>query len=401
MNLKTGPVKSREIMQGSIAVAETIGALEPGVIGVYPITPQTHIVEHLARLVANGNINSKYINADSEFSAASILYGASAAGVRSYSASSSQGLLLMTEVIFNMAGTRLPAVFSAVNRSLSPPINIQVDHQDTMTLRDSGLIQLYVESIQEAVDTHIQIFRIAEDREVLLPGMVCMDGWIISHAYEPVTLWQKEAIREFTGSFSPPFKVHPQKPLTYGALTDDDKITEFKYMVDAALGRAEEKIIQAALDFKKAFGSYHGDVVESYYTEDAEIIILAMGSIAGTIKVAVDQLRAENKKVGLLKIRSFRPFPAGHIREALNSVKTAVIIDRSFSASSGGILGNEVKAALYQQKGPVLINYIAGIGGREIYPHNIREIITDSENLAAAGTVPDGALFYNLNNELI
>ncbi len=401
MSVNQGSIKCREIMQGSIAVAETVGALEPGVIGVYPITPQTHIVEHLARLVANGNINSKYINADSEFSAASILYGASAAGVRSYSASSSQGLLLMTEVIFNMAGTRLPAVFSAVNRSLSPPINIQVDHQDTMTLRDSGLIQLYVENIQEAVDTHIQIFRIAEDLDVLLPAMVCMDGWIISHAYEPVTLWQEEAIRDFTGVFFPPYEVNPQKPLTYGALTDDDKITEFKYMVDAALGRAEEKIIQVAGDFKKAFGSYHGDVVETYYTEGAETIILAMGSIAGTIKVAIDQLRAENKKVGLLKIRSFRPFPASRIREVLSGAKTAVVIDRSFSASSGGILGSEVKAALYQQNGPFIINYIAGIGGRELYPHNIKEIITESEKLSAAGTVPDKALFYNLNSALI
>ncbi len=401
MKTSKGPVKNREIMQGSIAVAETIGALEPAVIGVYPITPQTHIVEHLARLVANGTINSKYINADSEFSAASILYGAAAAGVRSYSASSSQGLLLMTEVIFNMAGTRLPAVFSAVNRSLSPPINIQVDHQDTMTLRDSGLIQLYVESIQEAVDTHIQVYRVAEDREVLLPAMVCMDGWIISHAYEPVTLWQEDAVKEFAGSFEPLFKVDPGNPLTYGALTDDDKITEFKYMVDRALRRAEDKIRQAAKDFKEEFGNYYGDVVEEYFTEDAKVIIVAMGSVVGTIKAAVDRMRAEGKKVGLLKIRSFRPFPAETVRKILPRAELAVVIDRSFSASAGGILGNEIKASLYQQNGPVLINYIAGIGGREIYPHNVMEIIKESETLAAGDSIPDGAVFYNLNEELL
>ncbi len=388
-------------MQGSIAVAETIGALEPGVIGVYPITPQTHIVEHLARLVANGAINSRYINADSEFSAASILYGAASAGVRSYSASSSQGLLLMTEVIFNMAGTRLPGVFSAVNRSLSPPINIQVDHQDTMTLRDSGLIQIYVENIQEAVDTHVQIYRIAEDREVLLPAMVCMDGWIISHAYEPVTLWREDAIKEFAGSYDPPFKVDPRKPLTYGALTDDDRITEFKYMVDSALCRAEDKIVQAAELFREEFGNFHGDVVEKYYTEDARIIIVAMGSVVGTIKEAVDRLRAGGKKVGLLKIRSFRPFPAAAVKELLRGAEMAIVIDRSFSASAGGILGSEIKANLYHQNGPVLFNYIAGIGGRELYPHSIMEIVQESETAFTKDCVPDGAVFYNLNEELL
>jgi len=394
-------IRNREIMQGSIAIAETVCSIQPGVIGVYPITPQTHIIEHLARLVANGRAKGKYINADSEFSAASIVFGASAAGVRSYSASSSQGLLLMTEVIFNMAGTRLPGVFSAVNRSLSPPINIQVDHQDTMTLRDSGIIQLYVENIQEAVDTHIQIYKIAEDREVFLPAMVCMDGWIISHAYEPVTLWQDEIVQDFIGQLDLPYRVDPQNPLTYGALTDDDKITEFKYMVDSALRKSKDKIKQVSEEFRECFGNYYGGVVEEYHTDDAEIIIIAMGSVVATIKVAIDELRKEGRKVGLLKIRSFRPFPGEEIIKTLHKAAVAIVLDRSFSCSAGGILGGEVKACLYNQNKPAVINYIAGIGGREIYPFNIKEMINQGEKMAENGKISDEAIFYNLNSELL
>lgn len=394
-------IKSKEIMQGSAAIAETIKAIAPGVIAVYPITPQTHILEHLARLVADGQLKSKYITVESEFSAASVIFGAAAAGVRSYTASASQGLLLMTEVIFNMAGTRLPAVITAVNRSLSPPINIQVDHQDTMTLRDSGIIQIYVESIQEAVDTHIQIFKIAEDREVLLPAMVCMDGWILSHAYEPVTLWKDEAVQEFLPPFDPVFQVDPKNPLTYGALTDDDKITEFKYMVHDALIRSKEKIKKVAGEFRDAFGNYYGDVIEKTYTEDAELILIAMGSMAGTIKAALEKLRAQGKRVGLIKIRSFRPFPAQELRTALAGAKAAVVLDRSFSCSSGGILGGEIKACLYGQGGPQIINYALGIGGREIYPETVLEIVNQSERLVESGKIPPETIFYNLNREML
>ncbi|WP_366925165.1 transketolase C-terminal domain-containing protein [Halomonas sp.] len=388
-------------LQGSIAIAETICSLEPGVIGAYPITPQTHIVEHLAKLTEEGLLKGKYIIADSEFSAASILFGAAAAGVRSYSASSSQGLLLMTEVIFNMAGTRLPGVFSAVNRSLSPPINIQVDHQDSMTLRDSGVIQLYVENIQEAVDTHIQIYKVAEDPEVLLPAMVCMDGWIISHAYEPVTLWQKELVQDFVGTFDPPYKVDPLKPLTYGALADDDKITEFKCMTDQALRKSADKITETAEQFRDLFGNYYGGLVEKYKTEDAEIVFVAMGSIVATLKVAIDMLRKKGRKVGLLKIRSFRPFPVNAIKEVLPETNLAIVIDRSFSNSAGGILGTEIKASLYGSNKPFVINYIAGIGGREIYPQTAFDMLKEADEMLEKGKIPSEAIFYNLNMQMM
>jgi len=394
-------IKSKEIMQGSIAIAETIRAIEPGVIAVYPITPQTHILEHLARLAADGKLKSQYITVESEFSAASVIFGSVAAGVRSYTASASQGLLLMTEVIFNMAGTRLPAVLTAVNRSISPPINIQVDHQDTMTLRDSGIIQVYVENIQEAVDTHIQIFKIAEDREVLLPAMVCMDGWILSHAYELVTLWREEAVKEFLPSFNPVFKVDPQKPLTYGALTDDDKITEFKFMVHDALIRSKEKIKKVAEEFRNMFGNYYGGLIEETYTEDADVILVAMGSMVGTIKVALQEMRGRGKKVGLVKIRSFRPFPDQELKAALAKAKVVLVLDRSFSSGSGGILGGEVKACLYGQAGPCVLNYALGIGGREIYPETVIELVDQSERLVESGRIPAETFFYNLNKALL
>lgn len=399
--MNSGAVKSREILQGSVAVAETVKAIEPGVIAVYPITPQTHILEHLARLVADGRLNSRFITVDSEFSAASVVFGAAAAGVRSYTASASQGLLLMTEVIYNMAGTRLPAVITAVNRSISPPINIQVDHQDTMSLRDSGVIQIYVESIQEAVDTHIQLYKIAEDREILLPAMVCMDGWILSHAYEPVTLWKEEAVREFLPPFDPVFKADPKVPLTFGALTDATRITEFRYMVHDALVRSKEKIVKAADEFRDAFGNYYGGLIEETCTGDAEIILVAMGSVTATIKVALQEMRRDGKKVGLVKVRSFRPFPGEEIRAVLKKAKVAVVLDRSLSYSLGGILGREIKACMYGRGGPQIFNFAVGLGGREIYPGTVKDMVERAERLAGSGDDPGHTIFYNLNTELL
>lgn len=396
-----GAVKSKQIMQGSMAIADTVVSVEPGVIAAYPITPQTHIVEQLARLIASRKSKSKYMTVDSEFSAASVVFGAVAAGIRSYTASASQGLLLMTEVIFNMAGTRLPGVFTAVNRSLSPPINIQVDHQDTMTLRDSGIIQLYVESIQEAIDTHIQIFKIAEHRDVLLPAMVCLDGWILSHAYEPVTLWKEEAIREFLPAFDPVFKLDPLKPLTYGSLGNVDKITEFKYMVHDALAGSKKVITKVAREFEEQFGNFYGDLVEETLTEDAEIILVAMGSMAGTIKVVLPELRRRGKKVGLLKIRSYRPFPDQEIREVLGKAKAAVVLDRSFSCSTGGILAGDVKYCLYNQGGPRVLNYIIGLGGREIYPDTICSLVNEVEDKLSRDVVDNKPIFWALNQALL
>lgn len=395
-------VKERRFMEGSQAVGEAIRAVSPGVIAVFPITPQTHIMEYLGGLVADGRLKSRYILGDSEFSVASIIYGASATGVRGYTATSSQGLLLMNEVLFNMAGTRLSGVLTAVNRSLSPPINIQLDHQDTMSLRDPGIIQLYVENIQEAYNTHIQAFRISEDRRVHLPVMVCMDGFILTHAYEGVTLLQDTDIQDYIPPFEPVFFLNPEEPFTFGSLSDDKKIMEFRYIQDQALVKSAEVITECALEFKERFSMYNGALIEEYYTEDAEIILLALGSMVATIKEAVDTLRREGIQVGIVKVRSFRPFPHQELITAVSKAQVLGVLDRSLSMGVGGILASDLKSFLYhQEKSPPVISYIVGLGGREITPLLIRRLVKDMMYRVERDKMSEKSIFFDLNKDLI
>ncbi len=397
-------IEKREIANGSYVIGEAVRASDPDVIAAFPITPQTHIVEYLGKLIADGRLNSEYILGDSEFSVASIIYGASAAGVRSYTATASQGFLLMHEVLFNMAGSRFPAVFTGVNRSLSPPINIQLDHQDTISLRDPGIIQLYVENMQEAYNAHIQAFRICEDNNVLLPIIVCADGFILTHAYEPVTFLKDDAVRDFIPDFELPYKLDPKNPLTYGSHADDDKIMEFRYMVDKALKNSKSIIKEVAADFKERFGMFDGDLIEEYKTEDAEIIIVAMGSMVSTIKAGIDYLRKNrNKKVGLLKIRSYRPFPGEEILESLKKASVVAVLDRNLSMSVGGVLGTEIKSYFcnVDEKIPPVISYIAGLGGREINIEKIEELVNDVQTRMEKDEIPRDSVYFDLNREII
>ncbi|MEC9488836.1 MAG: transketolase C-terminal domain-containing protein [Halanaerobium sp.] len=398
-----GKIKTREIANGSMVIGEAVRAANPGVVAAFPITPQTHIVEHLGHMIADGKLDSEYVLGDSEFSVASVLYGASVAGVRSYTATASQGFLLMHEVLFNMAGTRLPTVFTAVNRSLSPPINIQLDHQDTMSLRDPGLIQIYVENMQEAYNTHIQAFRIAEHNDVMLPVLVCTDGFILTHAYEPVTFLEDEAIRDFIPDFNPQYKADSKNPLTWGSHADDDKIMEFRYMVDQALSNSKKVITEVAEDFRDRFGMFNGALVEEYKTDDAEIIIVGMGSMVSTIKAAIDIIREEQGvKVGLLKVRSYRPFPGAEIAKCLKKAEVAAVLDRSVSFGIGGILGSEIKSHLYNEKDvPPVISYIAGLGGREINVEAVRKLVADIQNRMDKDALPLDSVYFDLNEDLI
>lgn len=390
------------VMEGSIAVAEAIRGVRPDVISAYPISPQTHIVEGIAKLVADGKLDCEYIRADSEFSAASIIHGASAAGVRAYTATSSQGLLLMTEVLYNTAGTRLPVVITVANRTISPPISIQPDHQDSMTMRDTGFIQLYVESIQEAYDAHIQAFRIAEDRDVLLPVMVCMDGWILTHAYEQVKLLSHESVSSFVGDYQPVQCLDPRMPLSYGAYADEDKLMEFKYLMMEAHQNAKTKIEQAALEYKDRFGNFSGGLIDSYRTEDAEIILIAMGSVVSTIRAAVDEMREEGIRVGLLKVRCFRPFPKEAIIDACSGAGILAVLDKSISIDSGGILVNEVKAAFYNQETrPIIASYIAGLGGKEVNRKVIKDIVSSAQYIKQKGKADEDILYVGLNKQFV
>jgi pyruvate ferredoxin oxidoreductase alpha subunit len=388
------------VMEGSMAIAKAVKACRPAVISAYPITPQTHIIEFLAQMVANGELDAEYIRADSEFSAASILAGASAAGVRTYTASSSQGLLLMTEMIYYLAGTRLPVVFTGANRQITAPIGLQPDHQDTMSFRDAGMIELYVEDVQEAYDTHLQAFKIAEDHNILLPVMVCMDGFVLTHVFEPVKTFSQEDVDAFLPPYEPIHYLTLEKPMVFGSGTDDANTMEFHYMGHQAVLRARDKIEAVAREFETTFGHHHGGLIDTYATEDAEIILVAMGSVIGTLREAVDVLRGEGVKVGLVKVRSFRPFPAEALRQAISHAGAVTVLDRALSFGYQGILATDVKTALYDSPDrPLVLGLMAGFGGREVNLDSVRQIVQRTQRALDLGRVPNETEFMGLKTE--
>jgi len=297
-----------EITEGSHAVADAVRLCRPQVIAAYPITPQTHIVEALAEMVADCRLDAEYITVENELSALSACVGASAAGSRSYSATTSQGLALMFEVCFNAAGMRLPIVMSITNRALGAPLSIWNDQQDSISLRDAGWLQFYAEDNQEATDLHYLAYRVAEDHSVLLPAFVCFDGFILSHTYEPVNMLSQEEVDRFLPRFTPYERLDASNPISFGMYATPDYYLEFRSEMDRALKGSKAIIEKRGKEFGQMFGRDYSAMVEGYRLEDAETAIVAMGSICGTTKDAIDEMREEGKKVGLLKIRVFRPF---------------------------------------------------------------------------------------------
>ena len=395
-------MKKVKVVEGSEAVALAVRACRPHVVSAYPISPQTHIVESLARMVADGDLKAEFIRTESEFSAASVVAGASAAGSRSYTASSSQGLLLMTEVLYASAGMRLPFVITGVNRSISAPINIQCDQQDTMSLRDAGLIQFYVESSQEAYDIHLAAFKIAEDPAIMLPVMVCMDGWVLTHSYERVEFLAQETIDRFLPDFRPRNYLNPADPKTWGSYAEADVLMEFKYAVHQAMEAGKPRIRQILAEVAALTGRDPSGLIESYRTDDAEVVLVALGSVTGTIKDAVDVLRRDGKKVGLVKIRCYRPFPHAEILEAVRAARVVAVMDANFSMGSEGALGLDLKAKLYgRPNAPVVINYIAGLGGREINIETICRLVERSREICLSGNVPLESEWVDLNRALL
>ena len=366
----------KQFLEGSHAIAEAIKLCKPGVISAYPITPQTHIVEDLAQMVSNGELKSQFVNVESEHSAASVVLGAEATGVRTYTATSSQGLFYMAEVIFNIAGLRLPIVMTDANRAISAPINIWNDQQDTISLRDAGWIQLYAEDIQEAVDLHFMAYRIAEDKSMMLPVMVCMDGFILTHGFETVDMPTQEMVDKFLPPYNALYKLDVNNPMTLGPLVDPDSYAETRYAIQKTHEEALEFIPKVMSDFSKVSGRNYSGLVEGYQLKDAERVIIAMGSVCGTIKDVIDELRAKGKKVGLLKIVSFRPFPAQAIYEALKNVPKVAVVDRAVSLGSYAPIAADVKSAFFgKKKAPkVISSFIVGLGGRDITKHSVKEI---------------------------
>jgi len=389
-----------KVVEGSYAVAHAVMCCRPDVISAYPITPQTHIVENLSQMVADGELDSEFLTVDSEFSALSVLVGVCAAGGRGYSSTTSQGLALMYEVLYNVSGMRLPIVMTVANRAIGAPLNIWNDQQDSIGARDVGWLQIYVENVQEAVDATLQAYKIAEDPEIRTPIMVCMDGFILTHVYEPVELLDKEKAREFLPDFKPANILDPNNPLTFGAFADPSTYTEFRYQQFEAHQKALEKIEQVARDFEKAFGRYYGGLIDSYYADDAEVVLVTLGSVIGTVKDAIDELRAEGLKVGLIKIRCYRPFPVAALRKALSGAKVIAVLEKDVAIGSEAGLLTDLKAAFYntQIRTPI-IGFAAGLGGRDITLKDIRKIVEKA--LAAEKGIECEFEFLDLRKEIL
>ncbi len=389
----------RDVMHGSRAVAEAVRLCDVKVISAYPITPQTHIVEDLAEMIANGELDAEYIMVESEHTAMSACIGASATGARVFTATASQGLAYMHEVLWQASGMRLPIVMVNANRALSAPINIWNDQSDSMAERDSGWIQIYVETNQEALDSVIQAYKIAEHPEVLLPVMVCMDGFVLTHTVEPVEVPDKEQVREFLPPLQLPYTLDPENPVTMGSLGDPAWYMEFRKQQEIAMERALEVVKQVDAEFKEKFGRGYG-VIETYNIENAEIVLVTLGSLAGTIKDVIDELGDE--KVGMLRIRLFRPFPKEDVVKALSKAKVVAVIEKDVSIGLGeGALFSELKGVLYSSEiRPKALGFVAGLGGRDITPEHIHRAIELSRKAMDGERVPEVS-WLGLKEELI
>jgi len=350
--------------EGSRAVAEAVALCRPEVICAYPISPQTHIVEALGEMVKDGSLAPcEFINVESEFAAMSVAIGASAAGARSYTATASQGLLYMAEAVYNASGLGLPIVMTVANRAIGAPINIWNDHSDALSQRDSGWLQIFAENNQEALDLHIQAFRLGE--ELSLPVMVCMDGFILTHAYERVDIPTQEQVDAFLPPYEPRQVLDPAEPVSIGAMVGPEAFMEVRYLAHAKQMQALERIPQLAEEFHKVFGRTTGGLIHTYRADDAETMVIAMGSVLGTIKDTVDEMRAAGHKIGVLGITSFRPFPLTEVAAALKHCKRFLVLEKSLAVGIGGIVATNVRMAV---TGMGLKGYtvVAGLGGRAI-----------------------------------
>jgi len=385
----------RELLEGSQAVARVVAHCRPEVVCAYPITPQTHIVEGVSRIVRSGKLeHCEVVNVESEFAAMSVAIGASATGARSYTATASQGLLYMAEALFNAAGLGLPIVMTLANRAIGAPINIWNDHSDSMSMRDCGWIQLYAADNQEAVDLHVQAFRIAE--ELSTPVMVCMDGFVLTHAFEPLDVPDQSSVDAFLPPFDPQQVLDPDEPMTIGAMVGPEAFTEVRYLAHVKQMRALDLIPRVATEFEERFGRPAGGLMRGYRIDDAETIVIALGSVLGTIAEVVDELRDDGIRIGSLALGSFRPFPLAELRAALADAKRVIVLERAFAVGVGGIVSADVRSALAAL--PVTMHtVIAGLGGRAITRRALRALFAD----AAAGRLGEELRFLDLRTDVV
>jgi pyruvate ferredoxin oxidoreductase alpha subunit len=386
-------VATRTGMEVSLAVSETVKLANADVIAAYPITPQTHIVEHLADLVAQGELNAEYIPVESEHSAMSACLGSSAAGARTFTATAGQGLELMHEVVYVASAMRLPIVMAVANRALSSPLSVWGDHSDVMAVRDTGWIQIFVENGQEAIDNTLCAFRMAEDRRVLLPVMVHLDGFHLSHMVEPVLLPDQAEVDAFLPKNNYPLPLDPAKPVSMGDFAPPIIFTEVKWAQEINLEASKKVILEVWQEFGNKFGR-HYKPVECYRCEDCDTLLMTMGSFSETAMMAVDKMREAGKKVGLFRIRLWRPFPYEELRQAVKNAKTLVVLDRAISMGQGGPVASEIKSALYPlDKKPKVVSIVAGLGGRDISPSDFEAIINRGIEIAKSGSKREFEIF--------
>ncbi|MCT4612257.1 MAG: pyruvate ferredoxin oxidoreductase [Clostridia bacterium] len=372
----------RSKLSGNEAVATAMRQINPDVVAAFPITPSTEIPQYFSRFVANGEVDTEFVAVESEHSAMSACIGSQSAGARTMTATSANGLALMWEMLYIAASSKLPIVLNVVNRALSGPINIHNDHSDSMGARDSGWIQIYAENNQEAYDNALMAVRIGEHKDVQLPVMCCQDGFITSHGVENIDLIEDDKVKEFVGTYNPEhYLLNASNPIAVGPLDLPPHYFEHKRGQAESMKNAKAVILDVAKEFEKMTGRKY-DLFESYKMEDAETAIVILSSTAGTAKFVVDKLREEGKKVGLIKLRVFRPFPAEELAEALKGIKAVAVMDKcdGFNAKGAPVF-NEVRSALYDyEKRPNIINYIYGLGGRDVKSTDIEKVYSDLEN---------------------
>ena len=380
--------------EGSVAIAETVALCRPEVICAYPITPQTHIVEGLSSIVKSGKLTPcEFINVESEFAALSVAIGAAACGARAYTATASQGILFMAEALYNASGLGLPMVMTVGNRAIGAPINLWNDHTDSMSMRDAGWIQLYAENNQEAADLHMQAFRLGE--AVSLPVMVCVDGFILTHAYDRIDVPSQAEVDAYLPKFEPRQVVDPDEPVTIGAMVGPDAYTEVRYLAHHKQMQALEMIPDLAAEFRDRFKRDSGGLVRTYRTEDAETVVVALGSVNGTIKDVVDDMRKEGVRIGSLSICSFRPFPTAALSKAIGHAKRVVTIEKSLSVGIGGNVSHNLRMAL-PGPGTKVYTVIAGLGGRPITRASLRRTFRE-----AIDDRLEPLSFMDLNREVV
>jgi len=368
----------KKVIMGNHALSYGAMLARAQVIAAYPITPQTEVVGLLSELCADKLLDAKFIKVESEHSAMAASIGASAVGARAFTATSAQGLALMHEMLHWAVGARTPVVLGNINRAMGPPWTIWTDQNDSLSQRDTGLIQYYCESNQEVLDTVLQAFKVSESEKVLLPAMIVLDAFVLSHTSEVVDMPDQELVDKYLPPYKARYRVHPSDPHSFGNLTGPDRYYELRYKIERSMMEAKKLIKETGQEFEEMFGRQYG-LLETYRTEDAEFIVVASATVAGTARTVIDELRSKGEKIGLVRVRVFRPFPFEEIRAALKDAGKVVVIDRNISFGHSGIFFQEVKAAMYNQpKRPPIFGYIAGLGGTDVSPEVLEDVVVDT-----------------------